>query len=149
MSSLLSGRSQQLETQPSPNSKHWAPIFLWTHSFGTYILIGAEISTSALFLSYVAVILQFRTYLPLIFAPFILNFKHLPIFRKPAYILSKRQYFMQARIFKASSNILMIFAMSYCLIFVAASICVYFQYLFMHFCVCQYGDGPQRMFMNE
>jgi hypothetical protein len=19
----------------------------------------------------------------------------------------------------------------------------------MHFCVCQYGDGPQRMFMNE
>ncbi len=31
----------------------WAPIFWWTQSFGAYILIGAEISTSALFLSYI------------------------------------------------------------------------------------------------
>ncbi len=31
----------------------WAPIFWWTHTFGAYILLGAEISTSALFLSYI------------------------------------------------------------------------------------------------
>ncbi len=31
----------------------WAPIFWRTQSFGAYILIGAEISTSALFLSYI------------------------------------------------------------------------------------------------
>ena len=31
----------------------WVPIFWWTQSFGAYILIGAEISTSVLFLSYI------------------------------------------------------------------------------------------------
>jgi hypothetical protein len=46
-----------------------------------------------------------------------LNFEQAPIFCVVAHILGKRQYFMIL------------------LDFVAANICVYFQYLFMHFCM--------------
>jgi hypothetical protein len=42
---------------------------------------------------------------------------------------------MHVRIFYASANILIIFSNEFLLDFVAAKICVYFQYLFMHF-VC-------------
>jgi hypothetical protein len=95
----------------------WRSNFTFPHSFAAYIC---------------------RQYLPPIFAAYICRLYLPPIFWTSAYILSKRQYFMHVRIFSASANILMIFAMSFCLIFVAANICVYFQYLFMHFYVRQY-----------
>ncbi len=114
-SSARLGRSQKLEILPSPNSKQTQSLganFLMTQSFGAYILIGAEISTSALFLSYImwrsnftiphsfaAYILEIRLHLPPTFAAYIsvayICRIHLPpIFWKSAYILSKRQYFM-------------------------------------------------------
>jgi hypothetical protein len=145
----------------------WSPIFWWTHSFGAYILIGAEILTSALFLSYIMWRSNFtiphsfagyicRLHLPATFAAYILppmfaayicRLYLQPIFA--AYIC--RLYFGNPPTFWASANILCMceyfrqvpifwwfFAMSFCLIFVAASICIYFQYLFRHFYVRQY-----------
>ncbi len=41
-------------------------------------------------------------------------------------------------IFCSKFCLVLFFAISFCLVFVAANICVYFQYLFMHFCVRQY-----------
>ncbi len=53
-SSARLGRSWRFcRAQIVSRRRVWAPIFWWTHSFGAYILIGAEISTSALFLSYI------------------------------------------------------------------------------------------------
>jgi hypothetical protein len=58
--------------------------------------------------------------------------------------LRKRLYFEQGPIFYVCANILgkRQYFDGFCLIvlldFVAANICVYFQYLFMHFCVRQY-----------
>jgi len=49
-----------------------------------------------------------------------LYFEQAPIFYVCADILGKRRYFDD-------------FCNEFCLIFVAANICVYFQYLFMHF----------------
>jgi hypothetical protein len=54
-----------------------------------------------------------------------LYFEQAPIFYVCADILGKRQYF---------DNFCLIILLD----FVAANICVYFQYLFMHFCVRQY-----------
>ena len=64
-----------------------------------------------------------------------------PIFWTSAYILRKRPHFEQAPIFYACANIfgkrqyLDNFCNDFLLDSVAANICVYFQYLFMHF-VC-------------
>ncbi len=95
-SSARLGRSQKLEILPSPNTvvsrrRVWAPIFGWTHRFGAYILIGAEISTSALFLSYIMwrsnftiphsfAAYIFRLYLLLIFAAYICRIHFPPTF---------------------------------------------------------------------
>jgi hypothetical protein len=54
-----------------------------------------------------------------------LYFEQAPIFYVFANILGKRQYFYN-------------FCLMILLDFVAVNICVYFQYLFMHFCVRQY-----------
>ncbi len=129
----------------------WAPLFWWTHSFGAYILIGAEISMSALFLSYImwrsnfAIPHSFAAYIcriyfgnPPTFAAYISEIRlHLPL-TFAAYILEICLYFESPPTFWASANILMIFCNEFLLSFVAANICVYFQYLFMHFCVHQY-----------
>jgi hypothetical protein len=96
----------------------WVPIFRWTHSFGAYILIGAEILTSALFLSYLMWRSNFT--IPHSFAPYICCLYLPPIFA--TYIWDIRLYFDQAPIFYACANILskrqylMIFAISFCLI---------------------------------
>ncbi len=58
-----------------------------------------------------------------------------PIFWDSAYILMRRQYFRIPPTFCESGNNLWT-----CLIFVAADICVYFQYIFMY-CVCAYIFG--------
>jgi hypothetical protein len=64
-----------------------------------------------------------------------------PQFSQSAYILRKRLYFEQAPIFYVCADILgkRQYFDNFCLIilldFVAENICVYFQYLFMHF-VC-------------
>jgi hypothetical protein len=60
-------------------------------------------------------------------------FHEMPIFWKSAYIFMRRQYFGILPTFCKSANGLWI-----CLIFVAAKICVYFQYLFMHLSMRQY-----------
>jgi hypothetical protein len=73
-----------------------------------------------------------------------LSFGNPPIFWKSAYIFTKRLYFEQAPIFYVCADILgkRQYFDKFCLIilldFVVANICVYFQYLFMHFCVRQY-----------
>jgi hypothetical protein len=73
-----------------------------------------------------------------------LYFGKAPIFWKSAYILEKRLHFEKAPIFCVHANILgkRQYFDNFCLMilldFVAANICVYFQYLFMHFCVRQY-----------
>jgi hypothetical protein len=54
-----------------------------------------------------------------------LYFEKVPIFCECANILGKRQYFDN-------------FCLRILLDFVAANICEYFQYFFMHFCVRQY-----------
>jgi hypothetical protein len=67
---------------------------------------------------------------------FCLNFHEAPIIWKSAYIFKRRQDFRQATIFYVFADILG--KRQYFMIlldFVAANICVYFQYLFMHF-VC-------------
>ncbi len=56
-----------------------------------------------------------------------------PIFWESAYIFMRRQYFENQPIFCGSANNLWI-----CLIFVAANICVYFQYSFVHLSMRQY-----------
>jgi hypothetical protein len=66
-----------------------------------------------------------RLYLPPIFWKSAHIFEQAPIFYACANILGKRQYFND-------------FCNKFLLDFVAANICVYFQYLFMHFCVRQY-----------
>jgi hypothetical protein len=97
------------------------------HSFGAYILISAEILTSALFLSYIiwrsdftiphsfgAYILEIRLYFgdPPIFwtSTYILDirlyFGNPPIFWKSAYILRKRLHFEQTPTFCVYANIL-------------------------------------------
>ncbi len=122
---------------------------------------GAEISTSALVLSYCAVhifcksayILGFRLYFhetPIFWDSAYIFMKRQyfgirPIFSWDANILDIRQYFHEAPIFWISANnfIFRVFAnvlgrCQYFLIlldFVAANICVYFQYLFLRF-VC-------------
>ncbi len=159
-SSARLGRSQKLEIMPSPNSKQTQSLganFLMDALLWRLYLIGAEILTSVLFLSYIcgAVILQFRTALPHTFAAYIcpLYFElmfaayicrqHLP-HTFAGYILEVRLHFEQAPIFYTCANILgkcqyfNDFCNNFLLNFVAASICVYFQYLFMHFCVRQY-----------
>ncbi len=102
----------------------WAPIFWWTQSFGAYISIGSEISTSTLFLLYI----MWRSNLPHTFAAYIcrLYFESPPTFWASANILYMCEYFRQVPIFW------WFFAISFAW-FVAANICVYFQYLFMHF----------------
>jgi hypothetical protein len=60
-------------------------------------------------------------------------FHETPIFWKSAYIFMRRQYFGILPTFCESANNLWI-----CLIFVAANICVYFQYLFVHLSMRQY-----------
>jgi hypothetical protein len=73
-----------------------------------------------------------------------LHFGNPPIFWKSAYILRKRLHFEQAPIFCACADILgkrqysNDFCNEFLLDFVAANICVYFQYLFLHFYVRQY-----------
>jgi hypothetical protein len=70
-----------------------------------------------------------------------LKFEHPPIFWKSAYILEIRLYFRNSPRFWKSAYILrrrLYFEQApifYDFAFVAANICVYFQYLFMHF-VC-------------
>jgi hypothetical protein len=54
-----------------------------------------------------------------------LHFEQAPMFYACANILGKRQYFND-------------FCNAFLLDLVAANICIYFQYLFMHFCVRQY-----------
>jgi hypothetical protein len=114
-SSARLGRSEKLEILPSPNSKQTQSLgtnFLMDAycSFGAYILIGAEILTSSLFLSYIMWRSNFtirhrfaayicRLYLPPTFAAYICRIHLRPIFWKSAYTLSKRQYFMHVRIF--------------------------------------------------
>ena len=105
----------------------WAPIFWWTHRCGAYILIGAEISTSALFLSYIMWRSKFtiphrldanicrvyfgnpptfdvniwRQHLTPTFAAYIcrLYFESPPIFWASANILCMCKYFRQVPIF--------------------------------------------------
>ncbi len=61
-----------------------------------------------------------------------LHFEQTPIFCVYANILGKRQYFNDFAIsFVYSCN-------EFLLDSVAANVCVYFQYLFVHFCVRQY-----------
>ncbi len=111
-SSARLGRSQQLEILPSPNSKQTqslgADFYDVCTGFAAYILIGAEILTSALFLSYSilcgAVILQFSTALPPIFDAYICRLHLPPIFA--AYIC--RIYFGYPHIFWTSPYILVI-----------------------------------------
>jgi hypothetical protein len=68
-----------------------------------------------------------------------LYFGNPPIFRKSAYILRKRLHFEKAPIFCVYANILgkRQYFDNFCLMilleFVAANICVYFQYLFYAF----------------
>ena len=87
----------------------WRSNFTIPHSFGAYIL------------------------------DICLYFGHPPIFWTSAYILEIRLHFEQAPIFYACANILgkcqyfNDFFNKFLLDFVAANICVYFQYLFMHF----------------
>ncbi len=85
-SSARLGRSQKLEILPSPNSKQTQSLGanflmdakLWRR--GAYILIGAEISTSALFLSYTVWRSNFTN-------SAYFGRQHLPhIFQKSAYI---------------------------------------------------------------
>jgi hypothetical protein len=72
-----------------------------------------------------------------------LYFGKAPIFWKSAYILEKRLYFEQAPIFYACANILgkRQYFMIFCLILLLQIFCVYFHYLFMHFCMRQYFWG--------
>ncbi len=126
-SSARLGRSQKLEILPSPNSKSLGAYFL----MDAYILIGAEISTSALILSYVmrrtyfgcahmfwicAYILNMRIYFEKTHtfweSAYILNmciyFGKAHIFWTCAYILDMRIYFEQVLTFWADVNILCI-----------------------------------------
>jgi hypothetical protein len=109
-SSARLGRSQKLEILPSPNSKQ-------TQSLGTnflmdaYILMSAEILTSALFLSYIMWRSNFtnsaqlcRLHLPPTFSAYIFRLYLPPTFA--AYILEIRLHFEQAPIFYACANIL-------------------------------------------
>jgi hypothetical protein len=135
-------RSQKLEILPSPNSK----------SLGACFLMGAEISTSALFLLYImwrsnftiphsfgAYLLDKRIYFghAHIFwtCAYILNmciyFEKMHTFWESAYILSKRLHFEQTPIFCVCVNILgkcqwlMIFCSKFCLVlFFAMSFCL-------------------------
>jgi hypothetical protein len=97
-SSARLGRSQKLEILPSPNSKQTRSLganFLTGHSFGTYILISAEILTSALFLSYIMWPSNFT--IPHSFATYICRLYLPPTFA--TYILEVRLHFEQALIF--------------------------------------------------
>jgi hypothetical protein len=122
-----------LEILPSPNSK----------SLGAYFLMDAYIfdkrrdfNVRLVYIVYYvgAHILQFRIAWAHVFwtCAYILDmriyFEHAHIFWTCAYILRKRIHFEQTPIFCVYAN----------KFFVAANICVYFQYLFMHFCVRQY-----------
>jgi hypothetical protein len=82
----------------------WAPIFWWTHIF----LIGAEISTSALFLSYIMWRSNFT--IPHSLGAYILDmciyFGHAHIFWTCAYILNLRIYFEKTHTFWESAYIL-------------------------------------------
>ncbi len=99
------GRSQKFEILPSPNSKSLGAYFL----MDAYILIGAEISTSALFLSYIMWRSNFTiphslgAYTVFWICAYILDmriyFGHAHIFWTCAYILGKRIHFGKAHIF--------------------------------------------------
>jgi hypothetical protein len=111
----------------------WRSNFTIPHSFAAYILeIGLYFGHPPIFWKS-AYILEIRLY-----------FGHPPIFWISAYILEIRLYFEQAPMFYACANILGKsqyfdnFLQWVLLDFVAANICVYFQYLFMHFYVRQY-----------
>jgi hypothetical protein len=122
-SSARLGRSQKLEILPSPNSKSWGAYFL----MDTYMLIGAEISTSVLYISYTmwrsnftiphslgAYILDMRIYFRnahiFLTCTYILDmciyFEKTHTFWESAYILSKRLHFEQTPIFCVYANIL-------------------------------------------
>ncbi len=108
----------------------WRSNFTIPHSFGAYNLdIRLYFGNPSIFWKS-AYILEIRLY-----------FRNPPIFWESAYILRKRLHFEQAPIFCVYANILgkrQYFddlLQWFLLDFVAANICVYFQYLFMHF-VC-------------
>jgi hypothetical protein len=111
-SSARLGGSQQLEILPSPNSKQTQSLGADFSDGGIALahifLISAEISTSALFLSYIMWRSNFT--IPLSFAAYILDirlyFGHPPIFWTSAYILDIRLYFGEAPIFWKSAYIL-------------------------------------------
>jgi hypothetical protein len=86
----------------------WRSNFTIPHSFGAYIL-------------------DIRLY-----------FGHPPIFWKSAYILSKRPMFYACANILGKRQYFNDFCNEFLLDFVAANICVYFQYSFMHFYVRQY-----------
>jgi hypothetical protein len=100
------------------------------HTFAAYIC-------RLYFVAYVC-----RLHLPPTFSAYIFRLYLPPTFS--AYILEVRLHFEQASIFYACRNILDKcqyfddFCNKFLLDFVAANIFVYFQYLFMHFCVRQY-----------
>jgi hypothetical protein len=83
-----------------------------------------------------------RLHLPPTFAAYIFHLYLPPTFA--AYILEIRLHFEQAPIFYACANILGKcqyfdnFCNEFLLDLGTANICVYFQYLFMHFCMRQY-----------
>jgi hypothetical protein len=96
------------------------------HSFGAYILIGFQRPPCFCRISCGAVILQFRTALPPIFAAYILrkrlHFEQTPIFYACVNILSKHQYFDD-------------FCNEFCLILLL-QIFVYISVFYL--CICQF-----------
>jgi hypothetical protein len=145
-SSARLGGSQQLEILPSPNSKQtqslgaslsdrritWAPNFL----ISAVIFIrrrdfNVRLSSSVYYVAH-----EFHNSAQLVR----LYFGNPPIFWISAYILEKRLYFEQAPKLFVCANILgkRQYFMIFCLILLLQIFCVYFQYLFMHFCVRQY-----------
>jgi hypothetical protein len=67
------------------------------------------------------------------------DFRHTPIFSFDAKILGMRQNFHGTPIFYVFANVLVRRRYSMILLdFIAANICVYFQYLFMHLSMRQY-----------
>jgi hypothetical protein len=93
-----------LEILPSPNSKSLGAYFL----MDAYILIGAEISTSALFLSHIVWCSNFT--IPHSLGAYILDmriyFEHAHIFLTRAYILDIRLYLEKTHTFWESAYIL-------------------------------------------
>jgi hypothetical protein len=108
----------------------WRINFTIPHNFAAYIfrLYFAAYVLPHTFAAYIC-----HIHFPPTFAAYICRIHFPPTFAAYtfAYILSKRQYFRQVPIFNDFCN-------KFLLDFVAANICVYFQYLFLQFCVRQY-----------